>query len=159
MTQLWVSIAAALTLVGQVEGSAGQNPRPRQGAITVDVRGPVILGFFPPFTKAEEEADDGGISEGLAHVRFALEDIARCYGNKSATYRLDVTRSVTLRDGKRTRRINIPRDWEHAVGIILVVPGRTARTIFATDGPSSLIELGPTAVADYFDAPACRRRQ
>jgi hypothetical protein len=73
-------VVTLLLLVG-LDASAGQSARTRQGAVTVNVSGPLVLGFFPPFTKAEEQADDGGISEGIAHVQFALEDIAKCYGD------------------------------------------------------------------------------
>src|SRR5438128_1864432 len=123
--------ALTLSLLGTVDIWAQSGPQ-GQGPVTVDVKGPLVLGFFPPFTKAEVAADDGGISEGLAHVRFALENIAKCYGDNAASYRLEVTRSVTLRDGKQVRRIRIPRDWEHAVGIIFAMPGRPARTVFAS---------------------------
>src|SRR5688572_7155960 len=70
----------------------------------------------------------------------------------------DVTRSVTLRDGRRVERIRIPEDSAHAVGIILVRPGRPSRTIYATDGPSTLQRLGPQAAAQYFDAAGCSRK-
>ena len=43
----------------------------------IDVKGPMIIGFFPPFTKAEKDADDGGIREGLAH----LQSLFRVTGN------------------------------------------------------------------------------
>src|SRR5262245_26183853 len=92
-----------LILLGPMSTSA--QSRSAQGDVTVVVKGPLILGFFPPFTKAEEEANDSGIVEGLAHVRFALEDIAECYANEAAIYRLDVTRSVTLREGRTVRRL------------------------------------------------------
>lgn len=144
-----------LACVGSVE-SAAQDERAAQGAVTVDVKGPVVIGFFPPFTEAEKAADAGEIREGLAHLRFALDDIAKCYSDRAATYRLDITRSVTLRDGTQVRRIDIPRDWEHAVGLILVRPGRPARTVFATAGPSTLVVLGPAAAGEYFAASGCR---
>jgi len=131
--------------------------RTEQGAVTVDVKGPLILGFFPPFTKAEEQLDDGGINEGLAHLRFALEDIAKCYDNKAATYRLEVTKFVTLRQGRTIRRIALSRDWEHAVGIIFATPRRQHRIVFAEAGPSSLIVIGPSTAAEYFGAQTCRR--
>jgi len=35
------------------------------------VKGPLVVGFFPPYSKDEEESD--GIVEGLAHVEFALD--------------------------------------------------------------------------------------
>jgi hypothetical protein len=140
----------------RVSGVDAQRGGPRQDGVTVDVKGPFIIGFFPPFTEAERAADDEGISEGLAHLGFALQDIEKCYRNKSASYRIEITRSITLRDGRQTRRISIPADWEHAVGLILVAPGKPARTVFAQDGPSSLTVTGPQAAAEYFGAGGCR---
>ena len=155
MTRLRILLALMLASAGPMAGEV-QNERPGHGPVTVDVKGPVVIGFFPPFTEAEETAQNSGINEGLAHVGFALEDIAKCYGNKAAIYRLDITRSVTLRDGTQVRRIDIPRDREHAVGIIFAVPGRPAHTVFAAADASSLVLLGPTAAAEYFGAVACR---
>ena len=151
------SLSIWLVFVLLVPVSTSAQNRAGQGSVTVAIDGPLILGFFPPFTKAEEEADDSGIAEGLAHVRFALEDIAECYANESAIYRLDVTRSVTLRDGRTVRRITLPGDRNHAVGIILALPGRQHRIVFAEDGPSSLSAVGPSAAAEYFGAAACSR--
>ena len=149
-------IVGTLALIGAISVTPGKPPNSTKSEVVVEVGGPVVIGFFPPFTKAEEEADDGGISEGVAHLRFALEDIAKCLGDRPATYRLEVTRSITLREGKSVRRINIPKDWDHSVGIILAAPGREPETVFATAGPSSLIDAGPSAAGRYFGAPECR---
>jgi hypothetical protein len=137
---------------------AGQGiaKEPQQPSVTIDVKGPLVVGFFSPFTKAEEEADDGGIREGLAHLRFAIEDISKCYEDETAVFRIEITRSVILRDGRRTRRINIPRDWNGAVGLIFALPGRRHRIVFARGGPSTLATVGPPAAAAYFGAPACK---
>jgi hypothetical protein len=153
----WVALIVALGVGIQINHAvAGQRARPGQGPVTVNVTGPVILGFFPPYSESEEKED--GIIEGIAHVRFALEDIDRCFGDGAAIYRLDVTKSVTLRAGGRVERIRIPDDWAHSVGIILVRPGRRSRTVYATDGPSTLQWLGPQAAGEYFDAPRCSRK-
>jgi hypothetical protein len=147
-----------LVLVALVPVSTSAQNQASQGGATVVVEGPLIVGFFPPFTRAEEEANDSGIAEGLAHVRFALDDIAACYANTAAIYRLDVTRSVTLREGRTVRRITLPSDRNHAVGIIFAMPGRQHRIVFAQDGPSSLSVAGPSAAAEYFGAQACSRK-
>jgi len=118
------------------------------------VKGPLVVGFFPPYSKDEEESD--GIVEGLAHVEFALDDISKCLKDKKAVFRLDVTRRITLRDGKSVRRIDIPSDSDRSVGLVLVMPGRPPRIEYATAGPGSLAEIGPAAAAEYFAAPACR---
>lgn len=124
----------------------------------VDVTSPLVVGFFPPFTEAEKEDDDGGIGEVLSHVGFALEDIANCYDNKAAEYRLEETRSITLRDKGRVRRIQLSRRWDRAVGILMVAPGRDPRIVFASAGPSSLQYLGPEAAFHYFGAKNCKSK-
>jgi hypothetical protein len=156
MTKFWVLVTLMLASACAMSRAAQNERSGQQGPVTVDVKGPVVIGFFPPFTEAEESAHNSGITEGLAHAGFALADIAKCYGNKAATYRFDITRSVTLRDGSQIRRIDIPRDSEHSVGIIFAMPGRPARTVFAAAGPSSLVVLGPAAAAEYFGAEDCR---
>lgn len=133
-----------------------QSAKSREPAVRIDVKGPVVIGFFPPYTRAEQQADDGSISEGLAHVRFALEDIAKCYENKAAVYRLDVTRRIVLRDRNRIHRIDIPRDPGRAVGLVFARPRHEPRTVFAVDGPATLIALGPMTAAEYFGAKGCR---
>ena len=118
-----------------------------------------MVAFFPPFTDEEKRNDDGGITEGLAHLRFALENIAKCWKNGDAELRLEVTRSVTLRNRGDVHHVRISTQWGRSVGAILVAPGRPARVVFASDGPSSLQWLGPEAVSDYFGAVACRSKQ
>jgi hypothetical protein len=134
-------------------GSA-QSVRSNHGPVTVTVSGPLVIGFFPPYSKEEESSD--GVIEGLAHVRYAVQDISKCLQRANAVYRLDVTRRVTLRDGMVVRNIAIPSDWGHSVGLIFASAGRPPRVVFATDGPGSLLEAGPAEAAEYFDALACR---
>jgi len=83
-----VLAALVVLLVGtQINQAAeSQRARPGQGPVTVNVTGPVILGFFPPYAESEEKED--GVIEGLAHLRYALEDIGRCFGDGTAIYRL-----------------------------------------------------------------------
>jgi len=70
--------------------SWAQRVRTGQGPVTIAVKGPLVVGFFPPYSKDEEESDS--IVEGLAHVEFALDDISKCLKDKKAVFRLDVTR-------------------------------------------------------------------
>jgi hypothetical protein len=131
-------------------GTAAQEIRSDQGPVTIEVKGPVIVGFFPPFTKAEESTDE--VVEGLAHIRYALERVESCYGNAAATYRIEITRSIMLRDGATVHRLGIPSDWWHSYGIVFAVPGRKPRILFGEDGPSSLMA---TAVAGEYSFPSC----
>src|SRR5690349_8345594 len=106
LTGITVAVLAAAAL-------SAQQAAANQGPITLDVTGPLIIGFFPPFT--EQEAKEDGVIEGLAHVRFVLQDIGKCYPEPSARFGLWVTRHITLRDSGTVREISIPSDWDHAV--------------------------------------------
>jgi hypothetical protein len=123
--------------------------------VILDVAGPLVVGFFPPVTDAELESGDG-TSEGVAHLQFSLEDAAQCLQDKGVAVRLEFTRAFFVRTGGKEQTIQIPRDWEHAVGAILARPGVQPRVVYATAGPSSLSFLLPEATAEYFGAPACK---
>lgn len=115
----------------------------------------MIIGFYPPEEPSRVE-DDRGMSEGIAHLQFALEDVARCLHDASAVVRLELTRSLKLVDDKREETIALPREWPGAVGALLARPGARPRVVHAAAGPSSLGILLPEVAAEYFDAPACR---
>jgi hypothetical protein len=148
----WTVLASLILMAA--DGLA-QSARPSQGPVAITVSGPLVIGFFPPYSKEEEGSD--AVIEGLAHVRFALEDIAKCFQNKDAAYRLDVTRRFTLRDGQTVRNLGIPSDWGHSVGLVFATPGRAPHVVYATDGPGSLVETGRSQAAEYFGAPVCRK--
>jgi hypothetical protein len=159
---LSITKASLVTLVAVVMCPAtpqmqSLEPRAAAGPVTLEVKTPLVIGFFPPFTEAEKQNDDGGISEGLSHLSFALDDVAACYPSKTVLYRLEETRSITLRDEGRVRRIPISRQWERSVGIVFVAPGRAPRVVFASAGPSSLQYLGPQAAFEYFGAIGCKQ--
>lgn len=128
-----------------------------ESTVTVTVSGPTIVGFFPPVTQKEIDEDDGGLREGTAHVTFALEDIEKCLAPRKLTVSLEFTRSLLVTDGHKSTKIDFPSDWEHAVGIVLISPGKAPMTVFATAGPSSLLETGPQAAWKYFSEPSCKR--
>ena len=123
----------------------------------VVIHGPTAIGVFPPVSKAEVDHDDGGLREGMAHVQFALEDLEKCLSPRAVTTRFENTRSVTIRDGSEAHVVPFARDWQHAVGIVIVTPGRPPLVVLASAGPSSLLETAPQAASRYFSEPKCKR--
>lgn len=125
--------------------------------VSIAVHGPTVIGFFPPTSDDELAHDDGGLNEGIAHVRFALEDLANCLADHQVAVRYEFTRSLTISDGSESKRYDFPTDWSHAVGILLAAPGRSPEVVFATIGPSSLQWTALDAAARYFSESKCAR--
>jgi hypothetical protein len=126
--------------------------------IEVTVTGPTVIAFFPPVPQAELDADDdGSLSSGIAHLNFVLEDLHACLAPRQIAMRFEFTRALTLVDGSSVHRIEFPVDWAHAIGVVLAMPGETPQTVFATAGPSGLLESVPQAAWKYFGEPKCKR--
>ncbi len=165
---------ALLVLVGcsgaehatQIENEKAESPRPpaaptpeatsmpqAQPNLVVTLKGPTAIGFFPPTTQAEVDADDGGIREGMAHVRFALEDVEKCLAPRKVVIQFEQIRSLTIVDGSKTQQFPFPAD---AIGIVLAAPGKVPEIVY-THGPSFLIQTAPQAASKYFSEPNCKR--
>ena len=121
----------------------------------IEVTGPTIIGFFPPQPDPAED-DDGGYSEGIAHLRFAIEDTAACLGDLKPTLRLEVTKTLKVRHGGEEHTIQLPLEWPASAGAYLFAPGRPPRAVHATIGASSMSFDLPSAAAEYFGVPACK---
>lgn len=126
-----------------------------EGEVTVS--GPAAIGFFPPITQKEKDEDDGGLSEGYSHLAFALEDLEKCLAPRKISLQIKITRSLLVKDGSTSHMFDFPTDWAHAIGIVLADPGREPVVVYATAGPSSLLELAPQAAWKYFSEPHCKR--
>jgi hypothetical protein len=124
----------------------------------VKLEGPLLVGFFPPVTQKELDDPMSGAAEGMAHVRFALEDALKCLqaSGISAKATFVVARSIIIDEGTNSRRHNLPTSWSQSVGVYLLNPGKPDRAVYAEDGPSSLVVLAPTAAGEYFNAPKCK---
>jgi hypothetical protein len=121
------------------------------------ISGPTAIGFFPPTSQKEKDEDDGGLSEGYAHLAFALEDLKKCLAPRKISLELKITRSLQVQDGTTSHKYDFPSDWQQAVGIVLAKPGQKPEVIYATGGPSSLQETAPQAAWKYFLEPNCKR--
>jgi hypothetical protein len=151
--QLVISAAASLVLL--VIAPQILHSKTESGAVQVDVAGPMVIGFFPPVSD-EDVASSSGTREGLAHLEFALSDVAKCLKSRGVSVRVERTRALVLKVAGKERRFDIPPEWERAVGAYLIAPGRDPRVVYASAGPSSLQVRLPNAVAEYFAAPACK---
>ncbi len=148
---------ATLATVAPLRAAAAEPATPPRTAVTVTVTGPTAIGFFPADEPGEPDAD-GSRAEALAHVQFALDDVAQCLRPDALRTEFARTRTLTIRNGAFGRTFRFGADWPHAVGIVLVRPGRAPRVVYATAGPGSLQEVVPPAAASYFAAPSCRPR-
>lgn len=122
----------------------------------IEVTGPTIIGFFPPPSDPAED-DDGGYSEGIAHLRFAIEDTAACLGDLKPTLRLEVTKTLKVRHGGEEHTFQLPPNWPASAGAYLFAPGKPPHAVHATVGASSMSFHLPNAASVYFGVPACKK--
>jgi len=90
-------------------------------------------------------------------LRSTLDDVQKCLAPRKITLQLNVTRSLTVKDGANSYKHDFPSDWAHAVGIVLADSGREPVVVYATAGPSSLSVLAPQAAWKYFSEANCKR--
>jgi hypothetical protein len=147
------AVVIACLFLTSISAAAGNAHAENARVARVSVAGPMVIGFFPPVF---DEAPDSGAEEGLAHLEFALSDVAKCLESRSVLVRAEIAQVLVLQIAGKEQRISLPRDWPRSVGAYLVMPGREPRPVFATVGPSSMQQLLPDAVAEYFDMPACK---
>ena len=156
MTRLLLLGGLLLLFSGSRAGNPAGAALPENEEIA-EITGPTAIGIFPPTTQEERDNDDGGLSEGYAHLAFALQDVQECLKPRPVTLKVKITRSLLVVDGAATHQFAFPDDWGHAVAIVLSAPGRSPVVVYATAGPSSLQELAPQAAWQYFSEPNCKR--
>ncbi len=125
----------------------------------VPLTGPRLVGFFPAVTQREIDKDQG-LSEGLNHLKWAMDDTLKCLrqsGIKAEAQIIFGRSFVVMRDGKR-KRITPPGSQPEEIGVYLLSPGKEPVAITAAVGPSALIMMVPDAAAGFFGAPACKER-
>jgi hypothetical protein len=116
-----------------------------------------VVGFFPPVTQDQIDGQEG-VSEGLAHLEFALADTLKCLKEAGVLAEAEVVLArsiVVLQDGHR-ERFTLPTSWPAAVGAYLLKPGKAPLVVYAEAGPSSLTMLVPDAAAGFFAAATCK---
>lgn len=116
------------------------------------ISGPTIIGFVP--SEVQGQKDDGAI-KGIAHTQFALNDAAKCLGNKKVKVHFVFADRLLARSS--TKRITFEvAQLGQGFGAILVEPGRPAKVVYSEDGPSTLQFLMPRAAFEYWHAQACK---
>lgn len=146
--------AASLLAIGLSAASASAAA---SGDI-IEVTGPTIVGFFPPQSEPTKD-DDGGYSEGIAHLRFAIENTAACLRDLKPTLRIEVTKTLKVRHGGEEHTFQLPPNWPASAGAYLFAPGKPPRAIHATVGVSSMSFHLPNAAAEYFGVPTCKKKR
>ena len=123
----------------------------------IHVTQPMIVGFFPPSTDAELQSDDGR-SEGINHLRFAIEDAVKCIldSGKRVEATIVMASALVIEQDSSRRRIRLSRRWPESVGAYLLAPGKRPRGVVASSYPSLLGATLLPQAAGYFMAEKCR---
>ena len=69
-------LALPLSAFGQTMGTR---------TVTIEIKGPAVIGFFPPVRQLGDDNPDDGVIEGTAHLSFALEETAACLKKSAIT--------------------------------------------------------------------------
>jgi len=125
---------------------------------TVTVDGPVAIGFFPPMTREQWDADtEGRFAQEMSDIEIALGDVKACVGDERLRTELHTARLIRLNTGARTRMLLLGDAVQPAMGVVLVAPGRDPVVVFAESSAIELQDTAPKAAAAFFSAPQCRR--
>lgn len=125
---------------------------------TVTVDGPVAIGFFPPMTREQWDADtEGRFAQEMSDIEIALGDVKACVGDERLRTELHTARLIRLNTGARTRMLLLGDAVQPAMGVVLVAPGRDPVVVFAESSAIELQDTAPQAAAMFFSAPQCRR--
>lgn len=134
---------------------SGKQPEKEQFDVA-NIDDVTVIGIFPPTTKEEWDQDDGGLSEGYAHLQYGLEDVSKCLAPRTVSQRIKMTSSLNILNGEHSKSLTFGPDWSHQVAIVLVAPGKDPEVIYAANGPSGLLEDGPQAAWQYFGEEHCK---
>jgi hypothetical protein len=146
------AVSAPIAKVGDAQ-PALQAPTDRHTeAIRVDR--PMVVGFFPYFTQADIDADEG-LQSALEHFRYAIEDTAECLEASAIPVKAVYAESIVFENGDRRSEVDLRELSNESVGCAFVAPDKDTRFVHAWAGPSSLILLCPAAASLYFSVPQC----
>lgn len=120
----------------------------------VEVRAPMVVGFFPALS-GKALGSDQGTASALDHFYQALADTAECLEPAGVEVRGVLADRIVFRDGRKESELPLVAGSNESVGCYLVAPGREPQIVRAKAGPSSLIILCPAVSSMYFEAPSC----
>ena len=116
---------------------------------------PTVIGFFR-MPKDSVEALEDAYSEGLSHVRFAVEDAKQCLGGDSAKAMLVVDSIARFQVRGKTDTLRFSRVDSLSWGAYLISPDAAPRLV-TVSSPSALTYAVARAIPDYFQRPHCRK--
>src|SRR5947209_8250369 len=151
-----VSILAGLLVFHATLTFGGALALPPAGNQVIKVTQPMIIGFFPPST--DKAQSDDGMIEGIAHLRFAIEDAVKCINDsgKSVETTIIVGRLLVIEQHSRRRSIRLPAQWPESVGVYLLAPGKRPRVVYAREYPSAFRSSLLPQAGKYFGAARCQ---
>lgn len=154
---LWV-------LAALVAAQASPAPDPATGTalpaapMTVTVDRPMAIGFFPPMTREQWDADtDGRLAQEMSDIEIALGDLTACVGAEGFATEMLTASVIRLKTGAWTRMLLLGDAVQPAMGVVLAAPGRDPVVVFAGSSAIELQDTAPQAAAGFFSAPPCRR--
>jgi len=139
--------------VGDRPGTIGDSSNGQQTE-TIEVRRPLLIGFFPTITGVDAGGSTAQAS-ALEHFAWAMETARRCLESTQVEVLEIHAQVVVVQDQDRRDQLSLIGTGTETIGCYLVTPGRQAQVIRATAGPSSLIVLCAAAASVYFDVPQC----
>ena len=154
-------VVAALATAACADKESAQTvdaPQERAADTTalVVVRRATAIGFFPPAEADDTLSADSGYEEGRAHIQFALNDAAACFGADSLDTRMVVDSGVRIDRGGQIDTIRFAQVDSLSYGVILVQPSQAPKLINAFS-PSQTNAAVVEAIPAYFNRPACRK--
>lgn len=151
---VWSLVAS----VASVAGQARSVDAPAADASAVMVDAPMAIGFFPPMTRQEWDADkDGRLAQEMSDIEIALGDVKACTGLEGMRTELITAHALRLQSGSKSRLLLLGDAVRPAMGVILAAPGRDPVAVFADLSATELQDTAPEAAAAFFAAPQCRR--
>lgn len=157
---------ALCVLAALVAAQASPAPDPATGTalptapmtVTVTVDRPMAIGFFPPMTREQWDADtDGRLAQEMSDIEIALGDVKACVGVEGFATEMLTASVIRLKTGARTRVLLLGDAVQPAMGVVLAAPGRDPVVVFAGSSAIELQDTAPQAAAGFFSAPPCRR--
>lgn len=109
---------------------------------TINVKGPMVVGFFSPLVGGDE------------HLDWGLENTAACLGPKGVTVTQVSAKVLVFVDGRVRTEFHVPCGGEKSLGCYLVAPGR--KPLIITSGIwTHFVQACPGAASVYFGFPSC----
>src|SRR5262245_60073374 len=119
-----LALLVALAL-GPTSILAGGNPE------TIFIEGPTIIGFTPPLTQPELDADPK-LRDGVPHTAYVLGKVQTCLAYMSLERHFKRTRGVSLQVDGRSYDYEFSANSQESIGVILAQPGAEPLVVYAS---------------------------